>query len=123
VIIKLTYEKFEYTLEKEVNARKVEMKYFEEVELFFILYKLLEGCKEFQLRGEAVGDIRPEKIVKCKNGDLKMINVASFPQEYTPIEKIMERFDTRTVFFLAPEELTFLASKGYNAGQYPNAKT
>ncbi len=26
-----------------------------------------------------IGDIRPAKIVKMKKGDLKLINVASFP--------------------------------------------
>lgn len=35
----------------------------------------------------------------------------------------MDQFDNRTVFFLAPEEIQFLKSKGYNAGDYPNPKT
>jgi hypothetical protein len=49
------------------------------------MYKLLEGCKEFQMANEKVGDIRSCKIVKTKNGDLKLINVASFPLCLTPI--------------------------------------
>jgi hypothetical protein len=44
------------------------------------MYKLLEGAKEFQLRKIRIGDIKSSKIVKTKNGDLKMINVASYPQ-------------------------------------------
>ena len=45
----------------------------------FMLYKFLEGSKEFETRGKPLGDIRPKNIVYTKSGDIKMINLATFP--------------------------------------------
>ena len=41
------------------------------------------------MKNMRVGDIRPGKIVKMKKGDLKLINVASFPNELLPMEAIL----------------------------------
>ncbi len=35
----------------------------------------------------------------------------------------MDQFDSKTTFYLAPEEIQFLLSRGYNSGAFPNPKT
>lgn len=47
-----------------------------------------------------LGDIRPKNILVTKEGEIKMINVASFVDEKTAMDKITENFDNKTKFFI-----------------------
>lgn len=107
----------------EILKRKSSSKFYTEQELFLIFYNFLQGAKEFQVRGLDFGDIRSGNIVITSNKQLKMISVASFPWEKTSIEKILDDYDNKTVFYLAPEEINYIQSKGALKGHYPNAKT
>ena len=51
------------------------------------MYKLLEGSKEFQKKEISLGDIRPKNMLVTKEGDIKMVNVATFPKERNSVEK------------------------------------
>lgn len=73
-----------------------------------ILYNFLVGLKEFQIKGKRVGDIRPSQIVITNQKSLKMINLASFPWELSSIDKILDKYDHKTKFYLAPEEIDFI---------------
>lgn len=66
------------------------------------------GLKEFQVRGKRVGDIRPSQIVITNQKALKMINLASFPWELSSVDKILEKYDQTTKFYLSPEEIEFI---------------
>ena len=72
-------------------------------ELFLILYNCSVGLKEFQLIGQRLGDLRPSQIVITNQKCLKMINIASFPWELSSIDKILDKYDKETKFYLAPE--------------------
>lgn len=67
-----------------------------------------------------MGDIRPSQIVITNQKDLKMINVASFPWEYSSMDKILEKYNNTTKFYLAPEEIDYLNKT--NRGHISDAK-
>lgn len=76
--------------------------WYREEELFAILYDLATGVKEFQVRGLKFGDIRPSQMVVTSSKKIKMINLYSYPWELTSIDKILEKYDKTTKFYLAP---------------------
>ena len=43
-----------------------------------------------------------------------MINVASFPWELSSMDKILDNYDNKTQFYLAPEEIELLNKKSRN---------
>lgn len=47
----------------------------------------------------SIGDVRTKNILVTKEGELKIVNVASFPSERTSIQKVLENYDTSTVFY------------------------
>jgi len=53
---------------------------------------------------------------------IKMINVYSFPWETTSLDKVLDKYDNKTKFYFAPEEIEFLNSPSRNA-TFPNPKT
>lgn len=75
------------------------------------MYNFLLGLKDFQVNGKKVGDIRPSQIVITNKQGLKLINLASFPWELTSMEKILDKYDNTTKFYLSPEEIDYLAKK------------
>lgn len=96
----MTYEDIEFLLSSELLNRKNKKAFYSESELLYMLYKLLEGSKEFQRKQQPLGDIRPKNILVTKDQDIKMVNVASFPSQKTAIGKITETFDNKTIFYL-----------------------
>ena len=59
-----------------------------------------------------------------------MINVGSFPWEITSIEKIVDKYENKVVFYIgiyfhniAPEEVQYVKSKGYGGEKFPNSRT
>ena len=100
--MQLTYERFDNLFNKELRRRQVDHAYYREPEVFLILYNLLMGLKEFQLSGVKVGDIRPAQMVVTHSQQIKMVNIASFPWELTALDKVLDKFDNTTPFYLAP---------------------
>ena len=98
----MTYEKFDYLYKSEIVQRKKQSHFYKEQELFFILFRFATGLKEFQLNGKRVGDIRPSQMVITDQKALKMINIASFPWELSSMDKILDKYDTTTKFYLSP---------------------
>lgn len=47
----------------------------------------------------SIGDVRTKNILVTKEGELKIVNVASFPSERTSIQKVLENYDTSTIFY------------------------
>lgn len=64
----MTYEDVDFTLHRETLNRKQHKKDYSEQELLLMLYKLLQGGKEFQKKGLKVGDIRTKNILITKSG-------------------------------------------------------
>lgn len=83
--------------------------WYREEELFLILYDLATGIKEFQTRGFRFGDIRPSQmVITTSSQKIKMINIYSFPEEIPAVEKILDQYDNKTIFYLSPEEIKYV---------------
>jgi hypothetical protein len=68
------------------------------------LYELAAGIKEFQVRGIKFGDIRPSQmVITSSTKKIKMINTCTYPWETTSVDKILDKYDNTTKFYLAPE--------------------
>ena len=63
-------------------------------------------------------------ITESTNSDrkIKMINNYTSPMEISPIDKIMEKYDNTTLFYLSPEEIIYINSPARNE-KVPNPKT
>lgn len=114
VSTQLTYEKFDYLYNAEIDKRSKQKQFYKEEELFIIFFKLLTGLKDFQLGGRRLGDIRPSQMVITDRKNIQIINVASFPWELSSTDKILEKYDSTTKFYLSPEELDMLNKKSRN---------
>lgn len=102
----MTYEDTAFSLHQEIANRKPSKRTYNEEELMLLLYSLLQGAKEFQRMDMHVGDIRTKNILITKGSDVKMVNVVSFPGEKTAVDKILDRFDNTTIFFLGNPPIT-----------------
>ncbi len=51
-----------------------------------------------------------------------MINIYSYPEETSAVDKILDKYDKKTIFYLAPEEIKFLESPS-RTSNIPNTKT
>lgn len=58
-------------------------KYFEETELWYLVYSLLEAAHFFHSRSLKVGDVRPGNVFINSNGQVKIGTQFSWPQEQT----------------------------------------
>ena len=52
--------------------------------------------------GKRVGDIRPSQMVITDRKAVQMINVASFPWKLSSMDKILDKYDNTTKFYLSP---------------------
>ena len=50
-------------------------------------------------------------MVITNQREIQMINLASFPTETSSLDKILDNYDKKTIFYLAPEELELLNKK------------
>ena len=95
-----------YLLDMEIQNRRSQQKYYTEPDLWFMLYHMLDGVKEMEIRDIMVGDIRPKNILLNANGTIKMINRMSWPGEESGLTKVLNQ--TGDKCYLAPEELHVL---------------
>jgi len=58
-------------------------KHFEETELWYLLHCLVSSAKDFSKLEMKVGDIRPNNIFINEDGQIKVANVLSWPDERT----------------------------------------
>lgn len=96
---KIEYPPFDITLTEFIQDKFAKGEHFEESELWFVLYNLLEvgnRCNSFQKR---IGDVRPENILLNKSREMKVLTYLSFPND---INNFMEKQPKN---YFAPEEL------------------
>jgi serine/threonine protein kinase len=81
-------------------------KHFEETELWYLLHCLVSSARDFSKLEIKVGDIRPSNIFINEDGQIKVANVLSWPDESTNFEKTaFEKMPT----YLSPEEADLIA--------------
>jgi len=61
--MQIQYRYYPYLLSDEViNRSNIEGKYFEEVELWYLVYSIIQAASNFHGKGEKVGDIQPRNV-------------------------------------------------------------
>lgn len=63
---------------------------FDETELWYLLYNLLEAAFLLEPLSRRIGDIHPRNIVINEKGRIKIIPQALFPNSKTSYQKIIE---------------------------------
>ena len=54
-----------------------------------MLYHLLSGANEMEIRDIIIGDVRPKNILLDQNGTIKIISRMSWPGEESGFEKVL----------------------------------
>lgn len=80
-------------------------KYFEEEELWYLLYSLVGCAKDFQKVEKKIGDVRPHNVFINEEGQIKIANVFSWPYEKTNFEKTGYE---NVLTYISPEEMSLL---------------
>lgn len=101
--VDLTYELCPHVLDSELVNRDLNKRYYEEAELWYLLYNTLDSCKDFEYTNLKIGDVRPKNILLTDVGKIKIISRYSWPGEQSGLEKTLSNTGDRC--YLAPEEL------------------
>lgn len=83
ISMQLIFGYYRFTLFEEIGRRKAMKLNFEETELWFLLYHLLQASATFQRRKQKSGDIRPRNVLIDEKGEVAVLNTLSFPDELT----------------------------------------
>ena len=65
------------------------IQYFDETELWYLLYNLVEAGTIFEKYNKKIGDIHPNNCLLNEVGQMKVISTFSIPGEITNFEKIV----------------------------------
>lgn len=68
-------------LTDEIYNRKGLSKLFDESEIWYLLYTAVSAAKDFQSLKKKLGDIRPDNIFINEDGQVKLANIYSWPNE------------------------------------------
>lgn len=98
----IDFDNYPYVLADELRNRRKIGKYFDEPEVWYLLYSLITAAHDFRKLSSKIGDVRPHNIFINEVGQIKVANLYSFPAETTNyIKTIYEGEKT----YLAPEEI------------------
>ena len=75
--------------EEILDRRGHEKKYFEQTELWYLAFTIVEAAHIFHSNGIKIGDIRPLNIFINDNGHTKVANHLSWPNEHDNYEKVL----------------------------------
>jgi hypothetical protein len=87
----MTYPDYPHLLVDEIEERRATRKYFEEDELWYLLYAFANSKR--QLKGK-IGDIRPQNVFINDQGRVKIASTLSWPKEPTNYSKAFEDIST-----------------------------
>lgn len=88
--MQMEFEYYKFTLRGEIASREQKRLAFEEKELWYLLYNILEAAFLLEPLGKTIGDIHPTNIVINEKGRVKIIPVCVFPNTLNSYEKIIE---------------------------------
>lgn len=84
-------EYYDTNLEQQIYQRHKEGKFYEEAEIWHILYQIVSAAAALQSNYMNVGDIRPHTIFVSRNGTLKMWPQDIYPQEIGLYDMIRQK--------------------------------
>lgn len=65
----------------------MENKYFEEAELWYLIYSIISAASTFHTKNLKLGDIRPQNIFISPEGQVRVSTQYSWPGEQTNYQK------------------------------------
>jgi serine/threonine protein kinase len=80
----------------------MEGKFFEEAELWYLVYSVISAGEAFHSAGLKIGDVRPQNVFISPEGQVRVATQVSWPNEQTNYLKTV--FEKETTY-LSPEEL------------------
>lgn len=76
------YKYYPYLLSDEVvNRHNIEGKFFEEVELWYLVYSIIQAAASFHSKGSKVGDIQPKNVFISPEGQVRVATQHTWPGE------------------------------------------
>ena len=91
-----------------IAQRRLEPKQFKESELWYVLYALAIAKQDIKDRSVKLGDIKPENIFVNDQGNVKVANIYSWPNEHPSFYKATDIESDSQSCLLAPEDLAEL---------------
>ena len=79
LLTQLIFNYYRTTLQEEITLRKQKKINFDETELWFLLYHLVQGSSLFERKKQKSGDVRPRNVLIDDKGNIGMVNTLSFP--------------------------------------------
>jgi hypothetical protein len=78
---KIVYENLSYVLKGEVENRFKINRYFEEREVWYLLYNMIRAGNKFERIKRKIGNMHPNNILINDDGQIKIIATCSIPGE------------------------------------------
>ena len=100
--LKAIYPYFPFSLKSEIENRVGLEAPFEEKELQYLLFELLDLAKEFEKTGQKAGNIKPDNILINNEGEVSIITRHSYPGF---VEAYASALYDKEPSFLSPEEI------------------
>ncbi len=101
----MSYDNHSSVFREEIENRGRSNHHLEEGEIWYLLYILVLSAKEFSKIKSKVGDIRPDNILISESGQLKIVNLYSWPHQLSNYDKsLLQNEET----YLSPEEMALL---------------
>jgi hypothetical protein len=101
----LEFEYFPFQLDLEINQRMSREHRFNEYEVWYVLFTLLEAVVDVEQTPAKVMDIRPRNVVLSPEGQVKLITKLTYPGFQNAMIKVFSKKDS---CFLSPEEMKAL---------------
>ena len=99
-------------------------KLFDESEIWYLLYTAVSAAKDFQKIKIKLGDVRPQNIFINEDGQVKLANVYSWPNEDNNYMKTVLNNEPTYLgtyrVYTAPEEVEELQSSKHKTTCDPN---
>lgn len=98
IAFQIVYPKFEFVLSSEIKNRNNLNKYFDETEVWYVLYNLVRAGNKFELLKQKIGDIHPNNILINEDGQTAIISRLSLPDQPDNFHRYIE--DRKAEVFL-----------------------
>jgi len=93
----IAYKYYPYLLSDEVvNRCNIEQKFFEEPELWYLVYSIIMAAEAFHSANFKIGDVRPHNVFISPEGQVRVATQFTWPNEQTNYLKTV--FDKETTY-------------------------
>lgn len=104
-LIKNIYPYYPYVLAEEIALRRIEKAYFQEIELWYLLFAISSAAIEMKQLDSRLGNISPYYVLINEEKLVKVGNILSIPNEKDGFLKFRDDPTQRENYFLPPEDV------------------